>query len=57
MCIRYSLMILVLITQIMGCSTQAWKHALQDASRQECYQLSAEERERCLQRIAQQVAP
>lgn len=55
--IKSSLMLIMVLTQFMGCSTQSWQHSLQEAGKQECYQLPAEERERCLQRLQQATKP
>lgn len=59
MLIKSSLMLIILLTQLMGCScsTQSWQHSLQEAGKNECYSLPAEERERCLQRLQQSTKP
>lgn len=55
--INSSLMLIMVFTPLLGCSTQPWQHALQEASKHECYQLPAEERERCLQGLQQATKP
>lgn len=57
MLIKSSLILIILSTQLMGCSTQSWQHSLQEAGKNECYPLPAEERERCLQRLQQSTKP
>lgn len=55
--VKSGLILIMVLTQLMGCTTSAWQESLKEAGKQECYQLPAGEKERCLQRQSQQLSP